>query len=111
MSIERYFCVDSKEGLPHIKKIIPSKAIAILRPNDDAIKKFRKTLLLLISKKYIPLKTYFISDSNKGLPHIKKIILSIFYQNYSENTLSFFIILYYQIVFVFGIICYVKNNS
>ena len=76
MSIERYFCVDSKEGLPHIKKIIPSKAIAILRPNDDAIKKFRKTLLLLISKKYIPLKTYFISDSNKGLPHIKKIILS-----------------------------------
>ena len=48
MSIERYFCVDSKEGLPHIKKIIPSIAIAILRPNDDAIKKFRKILLLLI---------------------------------------------------------------
>ena len=35
--LERYFCADSKEVLPYIKKIIPSKVTAILRPHDDVI--------------------------------------------------------------------------
>ena len=46
--LERYFRADSKEGLPHIKKIISSKVMAILRPNDDVIKSFRKILLLML---------------------------------------------------------------
>ena len=33
--LERYFCADSEKGLPHIKKIVLSKFIAILRPHDD----------------------------------------------------------------------------
>ena len=35
--LERYLNADSKKGLPHIKKIIPSKVTAILRPHDDVI--------------------------------------------------------------------------
>ena len=35
--LKRYFISDSKKGLPHIKKIILSKVIAILRPHDDII--------------------------------------------------------------------------
>ena len=42
--LERYFCADSKEGLPHIKKIILSKVIAILRPHDD--------IIIFLGKKY-----------------------------------------------------------
>ena len=40
--LETYLNADSKNGLPHIKKIIRSKVVAILRPNDDAINFLRK---------------------------------------------------------------------
>ena len=80
---------------------------------------------------YILLERYFRADSKKVLPYIKKIILSkvtailrphddiiIFLGKKYFSRISpleihyfFFLILYYQIVFVSGIICYVKTNS
>ena len=35
--MKRYFNSDSKNGLPHIKKFILSKVIAIFRPHSDII--------------------------------------------------------------------------
>ena len=76
--LKRYFISDSKEGLPHIKKIILSKVIAMLRPHNK--------IIIFLGKRYFsrisPLEIIF-----------------------------FFLILYYQIVFASGIICYVKNYS
>ena len=40
--LERYFNADSKNGLPHIKKIISSKVTAILRRHNDVIIFLRK---------------------------------------------------------------------
>ena len=80
------------------------------------------------------MKRYFIPDSKKGLSHIKKNVIAIlskviailrrhndiifflgkiFFQECHnwKYIKFFFLIFYYQIVFVSGIICFVKNIS
>ena len=54
--MKRYFILDSKKGLPHIKKIIQSKVITILRPPND--------IIIFLGKKYFsrisPLEIHYI---------------------------------------------------
>ena len=58
--MKRYFISDSKKGLLHIKKIILSKVIAILRPHDDIITLLGKKYFSRISPLEIHLFSYII---------------------------------------------------